>query len=71
MMRDDQDAFGHAIEDYWLYASQEDMWRIVRGTGWWVQEFIDDGTGAFVGVLRKDGQGNATTGDECAISCIV
>lgn len=37
----------------WLYASQEDMLIILDGTGWQVAEFIEDGTGAFVGVIVK------------------
>lgn len=39
---------------HWLYTSKEDMCTILNGTGWYVDNFIEDGTGAFVGLLRKE-----------------
>lgn len=39
----------------WLYASKEDMMRILEGTGWQVKEFFDDDppTSAFVALIEK------------------
>ena len=37
----------------WLYASQDDVARVVDGTGWAVRRFIEDDTSAFVAVIEK------------------
>ena len=37
----------------WLYATKEDVQRIVDGTAWHVREFIEDDTDAFVAILAK------------------
>lgn len=39
----------------WLYATPEHMRTVLKGTGWFLDTVIEDGTGAFVGIIRKNG----------------
>lgn len=38
----------------WLYASPDHMCRVLRGTGWMLDDVIKDDTGAFVGIIHKE-----------------
>jgi SAM-dependent methyltransferase len=47
----------------WLYASPEHMREVLDGTGWVLDDVIEDGTSAFVGVVRKQGPNKTAAGD--------
>ena len=43
------------FELLWLYATPDNMRTVLKGTGWFLDVVIEDGTRSFVGIIRKNG----------------